>query len=114
MGEYYNMYPWPQMMPGMVAGVVVCRGGRGAGVPGMQLMSGCMSGMQVMLGWQPGMQPGLLGMPGGDNVYHPSLDFLSASSHTSTPAETQYTGDETFSLEELGIDLEDSPIHTGE
>ena len=38
---------------------------------------------------------------GGDNVYRSSLDFLTASSYTSTPVETQFTGDDTFSLEEL-------------
>ena len=37
----------------------------------------------------------------GDNVYRPPLDFLTASSHTSTAVETQFTGDEIFSVEEL-------------
>ena len=62
------------------------------------------------------MHSGLQGMPGEEGQCHrPSLDFLTASSHTSTPVETQFTGIETFSLEELGIDIDDadSPIQTG-
>ena len=54
-----------------------------------------------MQGLQPGMQ-GMSGVqPRADNVYRLSLDFLTASSHTSTSVETQLTGDDTFSLEEL-------------
>ena len=56
------------------------------------------------------------GAAGGDNVYRPSLDFFTASSHTSTPMETQFTGDDTFSLEELLEQVnryDDTPIQTG-
>ena len=50
---------------------------------------------------------------GGDNVYRPSLDFLTAGSNTSTQVETQFTGNDTFSLEELGIDVNaDTPLPT--
>ena len=70
------------------------------------------SGIQGMPGVQQVVQPG----GGGDNVYRSSLDFLTASSYTSTPVETQFTGDDTFSLEELleQVDrYEDTPRDTG-
>ena len=55
------------------------------------------------------------GVTGGDIVYRPSLDFLTASSHTSTPVETQFTGDDLLSVHEMGIDLgdPDTPVPSG-
>ena len=55
---------------------------------------------------------GVQGSPGGDAVYRPSLDFLTASSHTSTPVETQFSGDDLLSLHDMGIDLgeDDTPV----
>ena len=57
-GEYYNMYPWQQMMP---------QGG-GQGVPGMQpgmqMMPGWRAEMQMMSRWQAGVQPVMQGTPG--------------------------------------------------
>ena len=40
---------------------------------------------------------------------------MTASSHTSTPVETQFTGDDRFSLHELGIDIgeADTPVPAG-
>ena len=58
-------------------------------------------------GMQHGMHPGMQGPPGGDTVYRPSLDFLTASSHTSTLVETQFTGDDLLSLHDMGIDFGD-------
>ena len=56
------------------------------------------------------------GSPGGDTVYRPTFDFLTASSHTSTPVETQFTGDDRVSLHELGIDIgeADTAVPAGE
>ena len=83
--------------------------------PGMQMIPGLGAEMQMMPGWQPGGAARDAGDAGGDNVYRPSLDFFTASSHTSTPTETRYTGVKTFSLEELGIALEEAntPVQTG-
>lgn len=42
----------------------------------------------------------------GDNVYRPSLDGLTDGADDPTPLITDYTGEDTFSMEELGV----SPI----
>ena len=69
----------------------------------------------MLHGMYPGMPGGVQGSPGGDAVYRPSLDFLTASSHTSPPVEKQFTGDDLLSLHEMGIDLvdPDTPVLAG-
>ena len=141
MGPGFNV-PWNQLM-GMMAGAPGgCRGGTRGGMPGgmpwgmpgggqgsggqasggqrwggmapmQQQMMHQMMGMMPL--WQGGMHPGMQGSPGGDTVYRPSLDFFTASSHTSTQVETQFTGDDLLSLHDMGIDLgdPDTPVPTG-
>ena len=62
-----------------------------------------------------GMHPGMQGSPGEDTVYRLSLNFLTASSHTSTQVEMQFTGDDLLSLHEMRIDLgePDTPVPAG-
>ena len=38
-----------------------------------------------------------------DNVYRPYMDLLSSDSPQSTPMDTQFTGIDTFTFEELGL-----------
>ena len=91
------------MMLGMTAVMTVGMPGMTAGMPGMSVrMGGMMAGMAGMVPGMAGMDGmGLQGLPAapggsrlgvpqspGDNVYRPTLEFLTCGSQVSTPPET--------------------------
>ena len=108
MGPGFNV-PWQQLM-GLLAGGKARSGQQRAGNAGVGRYDSDDAADDTTndgddAGMAGGIQPEVQGSPVGDTVYRPTLDFLTALSHTSTPLETQFTGDDRFSLHELGIDI---------